>query len=234
MLQISNILKFFPSLQAELFLSNETKQREPPCSLPKSPDLWHSHDEGQICVVWSWYSLRVFWLSEDIMSPQSLSFILPTFVLLFTFCSSFWPVSSRSLLLLLQFSSPNHCWVLGTWRFRHVGSFRSLWDNPDRGVSVLTWCQEKERCRSRAAFISVRLPLGSVNLRFSRKSAEICMQAGSGPPPWLPQGLVASYLPLGRRGQELLLCRRVRKVFPSVLRIQRRKGTRANSDSFNP
>lgn len=44
--------KFFSrSLRAELFLSNEAKQRETPHFSPKSPDLWYSHNKGQICIV---------------------------------------------------------------------------------------------------------------------------------------------------------------------------------------
>lgn len=50
-LPISSILKFFLSLK--LFLSNEIKQREILHFLPRSLDLWHSHNKGQIWVVWS-------------------------------------------------------------------------------------------------------------------------------------------------------------------------------------
>lgn len=117
-----------------------------------------------------------------------LSFFPPLFS-----CSPFVPAFDLfHLALCFSFFSFPHPTTAGS---QARGVLGQPWDNPDRGVSVLTWGQEKERCRSRAAFISVRLRLGSVNLRFSRKSGEICMQAGSGPPPWLPQGLVASYRP---------------------------------------
>lgn len=192
----------------------EQSTEKPPCFLPNSPDFCPSPNKvgfalsAPLCEASAW--------GHDVFSQFAFPF--PTFILFFTLCSGIWPVFH--LLLPLQCSCPQHCWVSGQGCSAQGVALQPLGlsQRGSFGVRVV-WCW------SRTVFIRDLLIHTS---RGNRGIAEMCVQAGSVP---LHQDLEHLLWDLAMS----FLCAPVfQEVFPSVLRIQPGKGVRANSESFNP
>lgn len=138
MLQISNILKFFPSLQENFFfLMKQSKENLPgPClnlqtyGTAMTKVRFALFEAGTLCACSGFP--RILSLLR-----VCLSFFPPLFS-----CSPFVPAFDLfHLALCFSFFSFPHPTTAGS---QARGVLGQPWDNPDRGVSVLTWDQEKE------------------------------------------------------------------------------------------